>query len=301
VHVIYNGENIGTGSNISAAQVQSQIEVLNEDFRRMSGTSGFNSHPAGADVEIEFALALRDEFGNELSEPGINRVNGNDPYWERDEIENFVKPETSWDPTKYLNMWTVNFGGDNSDLLGYAQFPSLSGLEGYPTNGGLATTDGVVMGYKSFGRVGEVAEGFDGGRTATHEVGHWLGLRHIWGDGDCSEDDFCDDTPRAGYPNYNCVSGNSCPSFVGDDMIENYMDYTPDACMNIFTQNQKTRMQTVMNVSPRRKELLNSTVHLALDRPIAYFNSSKTSICSGETIDFTDESINSPTSWQWIF
>lgn len=306
VHVIHNGETIGTGPNISAAQVQSQIEVLNEDFRRISGSSGFNSHPDGADVEIEFALALRDEFGNELAEPGIHRVDGNKQYWERNSIENALKPQTIWNPTKYLNMWTMNFGGDNSSLLGYAQFPSLSGLGGLATNGGLANTDGVVIGYKYFGRVGELAEKFNGGRTTTHEVGHWLGLRHIWGDGDCSVDDYCDDTPRASNPNYNCAQGaNSCwflwPNNDGPDMIENYMDYSDDACMNIFTQDQKDRMHTVMNVCPRRKELLTSTVHLSLQSPIAYFNSNRTEICSGETIDFTDESINSPTSWQWIF
>lgn len=306
VHVIHNGESIGTGSNISAAQVQSQIEVLNEDFRRKSGTNGFNSHPDGADVEIEFALALRDEFGNELTEPGIHRVDGNKQYWERNNIENVLKPQTIWNPTKYLNMWTMNFGGDNSSLLGYAQFPSLSGLGGLETNGGLANTDGVVIGYKYFGRVGELAEKFDGGRTTTHEVGHWLGLRHIWGDGDCSVDDYCDDTPKASNANYGCAEGaNSCwflwPNNDGPDMIENYMDYSDDACMNIFTQDQKDRMQTVMNVCPRRKELLNSTVYLSLESPIAYFNSNRTEICSGEMIDFTDESINTPTSWQWIF
>jgi PKD repeat protein len=301
VHVIHNGESIGSGSNITAAQVRSQIVVLNEDFRKKTGTSGFNTHPSGSDVEIEFAIALRDEFGNELEEPGIHRVDGNKQYWESNDIEGRLKPQTIWNPTKYLNMWTVNFGGENSDLLGYAQFPSLSGLDGAPTNGGLAATDGVVMGYKVFGREGNIDSPYDGGRTATHEVGHWLGLRHIWGDGDCSVDDYCDDTPMAGHPNYECKSVNSCSLYPEQDMIENYMDYTPDACMNVFTKDQKDRMQTVMNVSPRRKELLNSTVHLALESPIAYFNSNRTNICAGETIDFTDESINTPTSWQWIF
>ena len=184
VHVIHNGEAIGSGANISSAQVISQIEVLNEDFRRKEGTDGFNSHPDGADVEIEFALALRDEFGNELVEAGIHRVNGNMTYWESEGIEKTLKPQTIWNPDKYMNVWTVNFGGDNSSLLGYAQFPSLSGLDGMDANGGLSTTDGVIIGNKYFGRVGEVAEPYDGGRTTTHEVGHWLGLRHIWGDGD---------------------------------------------------------------------------------------------------------------------
>ncbi len=300
VHVIHNGESIGTGANISAAQVKSQIEVLNEDFRRKEGTNGFNSHSDGADVEIEFVLALRDASGNELQEAGIHRVNGTINSWDNDRIEDVLKPQTIWNPKKYMNVWTVNFGGDLEDILGYAQFPSLSGLGGLDNNGGLAATDGVVIGYRYFGRVGDVAEHYDGGRTATHEVGHWLGLRHIWGDGDCSEDDFCEDTPNAGHSNYTCEPINSCGLFV-NDMIENYMDYTPDACMNIFTEDQKARMQVVMEVSPRRKQLLNSDVHLTLDRPIAFFSSNKTEVCSGETIEFADNSINNPTSWEWTF
>ncbi len=301
VHVVHNGEAIGSGANISAAQVNSQIEVLNEDFRRKSGTAGFNSHPEGADVEIEFALALRDETGNVLAEPGIHRVNGNASFWEQGDIENTLKPQTIWDPKEYMNAWTVNFGGDLDGILGYAQFPSLSGLEGIGNNGGLANTDGVVMGYKFFGRVGDLAESYDGGRTCTHEVGHWLGLKHIWGDGDCSEDDFCEDTPNAAHPNYKCSPINSCAS-SDEDMIENYMDYTPDACMNIFTQDQKERMRVVLESSPRRKELLTSDVHIGSDgRPIAFFSASQTEVCEGEIIDFSDNSLNSPTSWEWTF
>ncbi|MFW5762415.1 MAG: M43 family zinc metalloprotease [Cyclobacteriaceae bacterium] len=301
VHIIHSGEPVGTGTNISAEQVYSQIDVLNEDFRKMSGTNGYNEHPAGADIQIEFAVALRDEYGNTLQEPGIHRVNGNNPYWELNEIEALLKPRTIWNPEKYFNIWTVNFGGDTDGILGYAQFPSLSGLDGLQTNGGLATTDGVVIGSKYFGRTDYMLSQYNGGRTTTHEVGHWLGLRHIWGDGDCSEDDFCDDTPRAAYPNYSCTETNSCLLHPGKDMIENYMDYTPDACMNIFTQDQKIRMQTVMEVCPRRKELKNSNVHLATDAPIANFTSNKTEICSGESITFTDASINNPTQWKWIF
>ncbi len=302
VHVVHNGEAVGTGANISSAQVSSQIEVLNNDFRKKVGTSGYNTHSDGADIEIEFALALRDEYGNILSEPGIHRVNGNYSFWERADIENTLKPQTIWEPEKYMNIWTITFGGDDKNLLGYAQFPSLSGLEGASTNGGLATTDGVVVKYSSFGTVGEVSFPYDGGRTATHEVGHWLGLRHIWGDGNCLEDDYCDDTPRAGHPNESCETINSCWLYSGDDMIENYMDYTPDACMNIFTLDQKSRMITVMQTSPRRKELSASNVHLSSsDSPIAYFSSDIKEICTNENITFTDKSINTPTSWKWTF
>lgn len=301
VHVVHNNEQIGSGANISQAQVISQIDVLNEDFRRKSGTNGFNDHPDGADIEIEFVLATRDESGNLLTQPGIHRVNGNKAYWDYASIEDVLKPQTIWNPKKYLNIWTVAFGGESSDLLGYAQFPSLSGLEGLSTNGGPANTDGVVVGHSYFGREGEVVAPYNKGRTATHEVGHWLGLRHIWGDGDCSEDDFCEDTPRAGHPNYHCSQINSCESHPGDDMIENYMDYTPDACMNVFTQDQKTRILTVMNTSPRRKELATAFVEDSGLNPIAYFDVNSLNVCSGDRISFTDKSLNNPTSWKWTF
>ena len=305
VHIVHNGESIGAGANISQAQVQSQIDVLNEDFRRKPNTPGYNEHPAGADVGIEFALALRDEKGNTLEEPGIHRIDGSREFWTITSSTEELMPSTIWDTKRYLNMWVVNFGGVNNDLLGFAQFPNLSGLEGVDDNMGPSSTDGVVMRYDAFGRVGNVSAPADGGRTTTHEIGHWLGLRHIWGDGDCSIDDFCEDTPKAGAPNYGCkIGNNSCGSWPfddGPDMIENYMDYSDDACMNIFTQDQKTRMLTVMENSPRRKELKNSTVHLNLERPIAFITSDRQQVCTGESIQFTDNSINEPTSRQWIF
>lgn len=300
VHVVHNGEAVGAGANISQAQVMSQIDVLNEDYRRMG--AGFNNHPAGADVEIQFAMAVVDPQGNPLPEPGIHRVNGGRPAWERQAIQDVLKPNTQWDPNRYMNMWSVVFGGDDSNLLGYAQFPSLSGLQGMEQNGGAAQTDGVVIRYNSFGRIGNVEAPYNGGRTATHEVGHWLGLRHIWGDGNCSADDFCADTPNTGHPNYNCTPTNSCPDGASD-MIENYMDYTPDGCMNILTNDQKTRIRTVLQVSPRRKELTTSTVHMGgggnTGAPNAVFTVNNPNICSGSSVQFIDQSTNNPSSWQW--
>lgn len=300
VHVVHNGQPVGTGANISQAQVQSQIDVLNEDYRRMG--AGFNNHPAGADVEIQFALALVDPQGNLLAEPGIRRINGNASSWTYETVQSTLKPNTFWDPNRYLNMWTVQFGGSSSELLGYAQFPSFSGLQGFEQNEGPASTDGVVIRWQAFGRTGNVQAPFNGGRTATHEVGHWLGLRHIWGDGNCSADDFCADTPNSAQPNYTCVAVTTCGSA---DMIQNYMDYTNDACMNIFTNCQKGRMRTVLNNSPRRKELLNSTVHIGSGgnpgAPVAQFTANRTNICSGQSIQFTDQSTNNPTSRTWRF
>lgn len=254
IHVIHNGESVGTGGNISSAQVMSQFDVLNEDFRRLG--NGFNDHADGADVNVEFYPAKLNPEGQALEEPGINRVNGQRAFWEESPIEINLKPTTIWDPDRYLNIWVVTFGGDLDGVLGYAQFPSLSGLEGFSANMGPANTDGVVIGHQFFGNTGTAQSPYDLGRTATHEVGHWLGLIHIWGDGGCEVDDYCEDTPNAGGPNSGCSRKDSCPGDDLPDMIENYMDYTDDACMNIFTQDQKTRMRTVLEISPRRNSLI---------------------------------------------
>jgi hypothetical protein len=260
VHVIHNGDAYGASENIFDEQVISQIQVLNEDFRRKVGTPGFNNNPVGADVEVEFALAKRDPSG--VLSNGIDRVNLGQASWSTDEIESNVKPLTQWDPTKYFNIWVVKLASNT--LLGYAQFPSASGLSGINTNSGNANTDGVVIGYAFFGSStyfpgGTYVNSYDKGRTTSHEVGHWLGLRHIWGDGDCTVDDFCADTPNAGQENQGCPAGaDSCPDSDGLDMIENYMDYTDDACMNIFTNDQKNRIVTVLNNATRRVSLKNS-------------------------------------------
>jgi len=270
VHVIHNGEAIGTAPNITDAQVQSQITVLNQDFRKIFNTPGYNSNPVGADIGIEFVLAKQDPDGNPTN--GIDRVNMSATSWSNDDIENIVKPATIWDPEQYLNMWTIIFS--KTDLLGYAQFPSNSTLNGISDYGGAALTDGVVSAYDNFGS-SDFGTGFllfapyDKGRTMTHEVGHYLGLLHIWGDGtgdedtnkpDCNATDYCADTPQAGWEHYDCdVTYDTCPLVAGNDMTENYMDYTTDACMNIFTQNQKDRIMAVMSNSIRRKNLKNST------------------------------------------
>lgn len=260
VHVIHNGDVLGINENIFDEQVESQIRVLNEDFRRKSGTPGFNSNPVGADIEIEFALAKRDPSG--VLSNGINHINLGQESWSTTDIDDIIKPQTQWNPEKYLNIWLVNLS--RTDLLGYAQFPSTSGLSGLNSSEGAASTDGVVIGYKFFGSSdyfanGTYASNYDKGRTTSHEVGHWLGLRHIWGDGGCDVDDFCTDTPNAGQENEGCPIGvDSCPTSPGMDMVENYMDYTFDACMNIFTADQKSRMITVMNNSIRRASLKTS-------------------------------------------
>ena len=276
VHVIHSGEAVGTGTNVSFAAIQSQIDVLNEDFRKMMGTNGWNTNPVGADTKIEFCLAQRRPDGSAfpVGEPGVNRIlsttiTATAPPFSTAFIDATIKPWTynggvptatrGWDPNKYMNIWLCNISGG---ILGYAQFPQ-SPLGGMGCAAPAVATDGVVFLYSSIGK--SSVTGFPGpyneGRTATHEIGHWLGLRHIWGDGGCTVDDYCNDTPEAAAANFGCPAGtNSCTAApdAGPDMIENYMDYTDDMCMNIFTQDQKMRMRTVLESSPLRVNLINS-------------------------------------------
>lgn len=254
VHVIYSN----AGENISAAQVQSQIDVLNEDFQRLNADAVNTPAaflPAAVDSDIEFCLAQIDPTGNPTT--GINRVSMAGSPFTTGQIDANIKPATQWDPNNYFNIWVVNITGG---VLGYAQFPEAAGLAGIGTGNGAANTDGVVLLTSSVGRppFNTSAGPYNLGRTATHEVGHWLGLRHIWGDGGCGVDDFCADTPASDASNFGCNPAHvSCGS---TDMVQNYMDYTDDACMNLFTADQKTRMDVVMSSSPRRASLLASNV-----------------------------------------
>ena len=269
VHVIHNGQAVGTAPNITDAQIQSQITVMNQDYRKMTGTPGYNTNPVGADTQIQFALAQQDPNGNPTN--GIDRVSLCQTSWSDTEVDSTVKPATIWDPTQYMNMWTVQFTGNT--LLGYAQFPDNNFtttdpnyLAGLNTSGGSANTDGVVSNYDVFGS-NAYNDGtfllnatYDKGRTMTHEVGHWLGLRHIWGDSACGND-FCADTPVHHDANYGCPSPIplSCNSTTVYEMIDNYMDYTDDLCMDVFTQNQKDRIVVIMNNAARRSTLKTST------------------------------------------
>jgi PKD repeat protein len=307
VHVVHTGETVGTGLNISQAQVQAQIDVLNEDYRKKVGTPGFNSSPVGADIEVEFCLSPVDQNGNPMTEPGIDRVRGANASWTKDQIEGTLKPQTIWNPNLFFNVWTLKFGGVDANLLGYAQFPDQSGLAGINDVGGPASTDGVVVQYSSFGSVDKgtfpvMQAPYNHGRTLSHETGHWLGLRHIWGDGACASD-FVDDTPTQHAANRGCpVTKLSCDG-VNLEMPQNYMDYSDDACMNIFTLGQKTRIQAVLELSPRRGQLVaanlcNSQVTAP---PVANFTSDKQTVLRGGEVAFTDLSSNFSTTWTWSF
>ena len=264
-HVMHNGQPVGTGNNISTALINAQLQQINDDFRRTPGTAGFNTNPVGADLEIEFCMAVVDPDGNILDEPGIDRVNApsiglNSPGYSIGYMDNTVKPATIWNPNEYVNIWVTPVNSFIFSILGYAQFPSTSGLPGLNNNEGPANSDGVVVSPETVGSIDfpNSSGGNTGsGRVLTHELGHFFGLRHIWGDGGCSVDDFCADTPTSNGSNSGCQVGSSSCGSV--DMVENYMDYSNDACMNIFTLDQKARVDAVLANSPRRLQLLSSS------------------------------------------
>jgi hypothetical protein len=264
-HVVHRGEAVGTTPNVSRALVDSQIAQLNRDFANLS----FSVYGVAADMEIRFCAALVDPQGRVLSQPGIHRINGVDSSWSNtatmsqtaliNYFDATIKPRSIWDPYAYVNVWTADM--TNSSLLGYATFPGLStlaGLDEDETDG----TAGVVIAAGSVGSKyfkGPLSP-YDEGRTLTHELGHFFGLRHIWGDGGCTATDYCADTPPQSGETSGCPAVgtlNGCTPSVAK-MFENYMDYSNDACLNTFTADQKLRMQAVMTNSPRRKELLTS-------------------------------------------
>lgn len=236
VHVVWRTPD----ENISQAQIDSQIEVLNEDFRKDNAdvsTVPSVFEPLTADARLEFELAGTDPDGNPTD--GVTRT--------QTEVDSFgsddaVKASSSggadpWPADDYLNIWVCRLGGG---LLGYAQFP-----------GGPAATDGVVITHTGFGTTGTAAAPFDLGRTTTHEIGHWLNLRHIWGDdaGGCSGSDFVADTPNqagsnVGTPTFPSIS---CGNGPNGDMFMNYMDYVDDAVMVMFSTGQVTRMQAALD------------------------------------------------------
>ncbi len=271
-HIIHNGENIGSGGNISDLRIQEQIDVLNKDFRRENDDASSTPpifQTIAADTEINFVLAKQDPEG--LPSTGIVRVQGSKAQYNASQDDALLKSESYWPAEEYLNIWVTNLAGN---FIGNAQYPfaNLPGLEGQFLNYRL--TDGLVIDYLWVG-INTNTTSFDSyGRTATHELGHYLGLRHIWGDGGCSFDDFIADTPAAS----GSYSGKSSPCLFPDDqricdegspMFQNFMDYTDDECMNLFTLDQKERMRLVLEFSPRRKSLLTSP---GLVEPVQFTN-----------------------------
>ncbi|MFN8393833.1 MAG: M43 family zinc metalloprotease [Bacteroidia bacterium] len=239
VHVVYNNST----ENISNAQILSQIVTLNEDFRLLNSDSLLSNHPfhpTVADAEVEFCLATTDPNGNPTS--GITRTSSSHGTFSDNDDVKFSNTggHDNWDPTQYLNLWVCDLG---NQLFGYATFPADLAID--------PAYDGVVINYTAFGNIGTVTSPSDLGRTATHEIGHWLDLSHIWGDAFCG-DDLVADTEPAEDANYGCPSfpynaNNSCGAGADGEMYMNYMDYVDDYCMNMFTQGQKDRMVATLN------------------------------------------------------
>lgn len=253
VHVLYRT----TAQNISDAQIQSQIDVLNKDYQKLNTDVG--NVPSGftslvADCQVQFCLASKDPQGNTTT--GIIRKATTKSSFNADTDDaksGSTGGDNAWPAGQYLNIWIVPAitSGGQSGILGYAQFP-----------GGPAGTDGVVIGYNYFGTTGTATAPFNKGRTATHEVGHWLNLYHIWGDDgtSCSGSDNCGDTPNQADENYGCPSFPqvSCSNGPNGDMFMNYMDYSDDACMYMFTNGQKSRMHSVLTSGGARASLASS-------------------------------------------
>lgn len=248
VHVLYNT----AAQNISDLQIQSQMDVLNEDFRRLNADktntpSAFST--LAADAEINFCLASVSPTGGATT--GIIRKSTSSASFIDDDKVKYSSSGGSdaWPASNYLNIWVCNLGGG---LLGYAQFP-----------GGPSASDGVVCNYQYFGRNGSALAPYNKGRTGTHEVGHWLNLYHIWGDDGtgCTGSDNVSDTPNQAGDNYGCPTypkTDGCSPSSPGVMFMNYMDYTDDACMNMFSAGQKTRMRALFAAGGGRESLLTS-------------------------------------------
>jgi hypothetical protein len=241
VHILYNQPE----ENMSDERVYSQIRVMNENFRRLNADTvntpnAFKS--IAADCEIEFQLAFSDPLRRNTT--GIIRKYTPVRLWNADDKMKF-STETgndAWDAKNYLNIWVCNMGR----VAGYSSFP-----------GGPAAKDGIVIAFNVFGINNKA--GYEMGKTAIHEAGHWMGLRHIWGDAYCGND-MIDDTPSQSTFTSGCPSGirPSCNNGVNGDMYMNYMDLTLDACTNLFTEGQKERMRASFETGGGRKSILTS-------------------------------------------
>lgn len=239
IHVIHRGG----AENISDRQVKSQIDVLNKDFRKTNPDAAnvpAPFQPLASDAMVEFALATLDPAGQPTD--GITRTPTTVARFGADNEMKFTASggHDAWDTTRYLNIWVCPELIDRGrQLLGYAQFP-----------GGLPATDGVAIIHNAFGTTGTASAPFNLGRTATHEVGHWLDLYHIWGDAvGCNTDDKVADTPvqdreNFGSPTFPKVS---CQNGPNGDMFMNYMDYVDDKAMFMFTAGQVMRIQATLS------------------------------------------------------
>ncbi len=281
-HVLWNT----AAENIPDALLIAQIDQLNLDYALLN--SDASSIPSAwssvaANTNIQFCLAVRDPSGNTTT--GIERRQTTVTSWStNNNIKHFVNGGLdAWSSSSYLNLWVGSLG---SNLLGYAQFP-----------GGSAATDGVVVLNTSVGSMANPnpdGGSYNFGRTATHEVGHWLNMNHIWGDdgGGCGGSDNVGDTPNQGGENYGCPSyplTDNCTASSPGVMFMDYMDYTEDACMYMFTSGQATRMNALFATGGQRISILNSLGCTPLTLPVCTsvtagtISAGATTLCGGST------------------
>ena len=241
VHVLYHF----SSEKISDDIVREQIKILNRDFRRKNADTSLTPlafRNVAADCEIEFQLATSDPM--RYSANGIIKKYTPITQWEANDKMKYDSEMGSdaWDTKSYLNIWVCHLG----DIAGYATVPGSNEKQ-----------DGVVIDFNAFGVT--IAEGYGMGRTAVHEMGHWLNLKHIWGDSDCG-DDAVSDTPKQQTYSVECPSGIriSCNNGPTGNMYMNYMDLTDDECMNLFTIGQKERMRALFASGGARESLLDS-------------------------------------------
>lgn len=294
-HVFHNGG----PENISKQRILEQVEILNRDFQRLNADTN-ETNPLyksiAADCDIEFRLAKLDPNGN--CTDGIVRVKTDLTY----NADDNIKALSRWPNNKYFNVWvveTISTTQVGGVVLGRSQFP-----------GGSNTTDGVLLKATVTGNTTTFS---NYGRTLTHEIGHSLNLRHIWGDATCGND-FVADTPPHNGANSGCPNNKVSTCVTGNviEMTENYMDYTNGVCQNMFSEGQKTRMEAVWNSTTNGRNNLYSPSNLvatgtndgyvaAACVPIADFNR-KQELCSGTTVPFNDGSFNADAiAWEWTF
>jgi len=290
VHVIHNGG----PENISMAQINSQIKVLNEDFGKLAGSNGVGN---GVDTRVRFCLARIDPKGN--CSNGVVRIQSSLANHETAQRA-LLKELSFWDNSQYLNIYVVQSISGN--VGGYASFP-----------GGPPGEDGVVVRHNLFGNIG-TSTGL--GRTTTHELGHWFGLYHTFNNGcgidTCSGGDYVCDTPPQASPNYTCTTRNTCSNDVPDvsDLKENYMNYTPDTCMNMLTNGQKQRMHATLDTIRTFIWTDSNLVLTGCDTSyvpplscpvVADFVSLNRIVCKGSDVQFMDRSLNEADTFQWSF
>jgi hypothetical protein len=247
IHLLYNT----VAQNISDAQILSQLKSLNNDYRKLNADAANIPAPfanLAGDSRIVFCLAKIDASGKATT--GIIRKYTSELSFTTDDAMKFSAQggDNAWDSKRYLNIWVCNLFGRS---LGYSSLP-----------GGQEDKDGVVIQYNVFGTTGNLAVPFNKGRTLTHEAGHWLGLKHLWGDANCGDDGIADTPPQQNY-------NNGCPSFPhktacsingNGDMFMNFMDFTDDACMYMFSKGQAVKMRSMFAIGGARNSFLNSSV-----------------------------------------